>query len=193
MTCNGDCDGTDITENGTGVNNHIASDTYWAANTLTSTGVVPNGNTVLFKAGQSITLNAGFQVESGAAFTALIENCPPSSLKREAETALNFETHTTTLKPIDLKISPNPFTSSALLSFDLTEPTTLSIHLFDQSGRLIKTILPKSIQPKGAYQIALNANELHGGMYYIRLSSQKVQIVKKVILIKNDGFGRGDD
>jgi hypothetical protein len=59
------------------VNGTIASDTYHASVGVTSDGTVPNGNTVIFKAGTSIDLEAGFNVELGAIFDAIIETCVP--------------------------------------------------------------------------------------------------------------------
>lgn len=60
--------------------NPIASDTYQAENTITSQGVVPNGNDVTFKAGNEIDLLPNFHAQEGAEFHALIEECPPAAI-----------------------------------------------------------------------------------------------------------------
>ena len=55
--------------------NPIMDDTYRAEDII-STGLVPVGGDVIFKAGNCITLNPGFEVELGALFEALIVACP---------------------------------------------------------------------------------------------------------------------
>ena len=56
----------------------IASGTYNAAMDLTSNGTVPNGNTVILKAGTSVELQVNFTVELGGVLEVLIEGCTPS-------------------------------------------------------------------------------------------------------------------
>ncbi len=56
-------------------NNPITDGTYYANQTITSTGVVPALGIVSFKAGQSISLDPGFEVDLGADFEAIIEAC----------------------------------------------------------------------------------------------------------------------
>ncbi len=55
----------------------IASGIYQAAMLITSTGTVPNGNVVTFKAGTSIELQPEFEVELGGELEVLIETCTP--------------------------------------------------------------------------------------------------------------------
>ena len=55
----------------------IASGTYQASMTVTSNGTVPNGNTVIFKAGTDIELQPYFEVQLGGVLTTLIEGCTP--------------------------------------------------------------------------------------------------------------------
>ena len=53
----------------------IESGLYRASVTTSSSGQVVSGKLVQFKAGQSIELNANFEVETGAEFEAIIESC----------------------------------------------------------------------------------------------------------------------
>ena len=56
---------------------NIASGTYQASATLTSTGTVQNGSNVTFKAGTGITLEANFEVQLGGILTTVMEACMP--------------------------------------------------------------------------------------------------------------------
>ncbi len=56
----------------------IASDIYNASNYITSDGMVMNGENVSYKAGNYIRLTANFEVQLGAEFEAIIEDCPAS-------------------------------------------------------------------------------------------------------------------
>jgi hypothetical protein len=56
--------------------NPIAEGTYHAQQTILSAGTVLPGDTVVFKAGQNISLDPEFEVKLGAQFEAIIENCP---------------------------------------------------------------------------------------------------------------------
>ena len=54
----------------------IPSGTYLTTSTINSAGTVASDSSVVFKAGQSITLNPNFAVESQGLFAAHIEGCP---------------------------------------------------------------------------------------------------------------------
>lgn len=53
----------------------ISSGTYQVIDTLSSNGIVPMSEVVIFKAGNFIQLDGGFTVESSAEFQAIIEVC----------------------------------------------------------------------------------------------------------------------
>ena len=53
----------------------ISSNTYQADNEITADGIIPAGQKVQFKAGQTILLDNDFTVESFVDFSAEIENC----------------------------------------------------------------------------------------------------------------------
>ncbi len=55
----------------------ISSNTYHAAQNITSDGAVPNGNSVIFKAGTGVELQPGFEVSLGATLEVIIEGCTP--------------------------------------------------------------------------------------------------------------------
>ncbi|NJL74737.1 MAG: hypothetical protein HC892_06575 [Saprospiraceae bacterium] len=53
----------------------IAAGTYQVSSTISTAGKIFSPSTVVFKAGTSITLTAGFEARAGSTFTASIEAC----------------------------------------------------------------------------------------------------------------------
>ncbi len=70
---------TDLTDAnlGGGMPNAIPAANYQVGNSITSSGTVVAGTTVIFDAGTIICLNAGFSSDAAADFTAMINGCTP--------------------------------------------------------------------------------------------------------------------
>ncbi|MFK7933258.1 MAG: SBBP repeat-containing protein, partial [Saprospiraceae bacterium] len=108
-------DATLTLPDGTMMSGVIPSDRYESSGTITSTGTVESGSDVTYKAAVSITLNAGFEVESGALFYAHIAPCTfnpdyevPASTNEEVTE--RFSESETTPLPTTLRVTaqPNP-------------------------------------------------------------------------------------
>ena len=101
---------------------------------------------------------------------------------------------TTEEQPIlDFKVQPNPFQGEATIVLELDAPTEVSIQVFDQTGRLLEQLVRMEELPTGRQEFTLNADNLGHGMHYVRLQTAKEQIVRKVIVIRDGGFGSRDD
>lgn len=76
--------------------NPADNETVTAQNTISTNGTVGinNNRNVVFQAGQSISLKAGFSVESGSTFLAKIENCVGNGLLQEGENIKNERRYT---------------------------------------------------------------------------------------------------
>ena len=59
----------------TPLNAGSATNEFRAANTVVATNVISSG-TIIYRAGQSVTLNPGFKTEPGTVFRAFIQGCP---------------------------------------------------------------------------------------------------------------------
>jgi hypothetical protein len=78
---------------------------------------------------------------------------------------------------------PNPFNSSTVIKFNLPKKEYVSIVLFDNLGKKVKTILSQILYP-GAHQVKLTSDNLSSGIYYYIINARSFKEVKKVILIK---------
>lgn len=78
---------------------------------------------------------------------------------------------------------PNPFNPSTTFSYQLPRESTVSLSVYDVSGRLVETIV-NTTQSAGAYSLQWNAGHYSSGIYFYQLQAGEFQQVKKCLLIK---------
>ena len=175
--------------------NTVAAGTYEAVNDLSTmdntTVVVPSGNTVVFKAGASITLNKGFSTSPTGinSFTAKIESCAAALFTDTAPTTLKSTTETSnpsasSITKNELAISPNPLQNTASISFSLSAESRIDMGLYNASGQLMQVLIDGVPHQKGYYEYELDASELYGGLFYLFMRTQSGIITKKLIVKK---------
>lgn len=87
-------------------------------------------------------------------------------------------------KRFALKIYPNPATTYSSLQFTLTTPEKVGIIIFDEWGRIVRTIPPSSYAT-GTHTISVRGIEsMPAGIYYCRFETEKVQFLKKMIIAR---------
>ena len=84
---------------------------------------------------------------------------------------------------LSLSIYPNPFHDQLTLNYTLTEASNISLIAYDIYGKLIKVLNEEAHLP-GSHTIHWDASDMPGGTYIIKLSIDKNQIVKRVVLIE---------
>jgi hypothetical protein len=78
---------------------------------------------------------------------------------------------------------PNPFNSATKISYGLPEDATVSVRIFDITGRLV-TLLLNDNQSPGTYSMVWNASELSSGVYILRLEAGNRKFIQKVVLMR---------
>lgn len=63
---------------------------------------------------------------------------------------------------------PNPFNPTTTIDYVITNNSTVSLRVFDVTGRLVRTLVD-SEQPRGLYQIEFNGRGLASGVYFYQL------------------------
>lgn len=82
-------------------------------------------------------------------------------------------------------IYPNPIPGEALLEFSLGREEVLTIELYDQQGRRIKTFMDNQRLNAGSYkERLLFSDDLPDGQYFVGLSSPKGKISIQVLLVR---------
>ena len=85
----------------------------------------------------------------------------------------------------EVRLSPNPFTESTKIQFDLPEEQLVECTIFDATGRQCFT--QKAIFQEGANEIVLHASDFFGpDVHYCRLSTKTRNTVIKVVLLSKE-------
>ncbi len=159
--------------------------TYRAANTIITEGAVIISSNTDFKAGTSITLKAGFQVNSGIDFSAIIEDCSDGFTETPTEAIARIAPSSplTTIKESNLTIYPNPFTSYATIEYHLPTAGKVDLQVVDFMGRQVAILEDKTIKAAGNYQYNFQPDDLVSGTYFVVLRSEGHYEVKKILAL----------
>jgi hypothetical protein len=79
---------------------------------------------------------------------------------------------------------PNPFNPSTNITFYLSEPTSVSLKLYDVAGRHVRTLLEPGILTAGEHQVRLDAEELNSGIYVYRLKGERFDIARMLSIVQ---------
>lgn len=174
-TCGADCAGlaSSITHN----NSSLASGTYQAQNTITSSAFINNAH-VTYIAGQSILLNNNFEVTLGSSFTAMMQTC--NTLQETVE--MRNEETWTSQKSIDLKIQPNPFSGKTTLIFDFPKSEIISVSVVDIYGHQVLRLAEQQLFTAGMQELPLDARQLQSGFYFVVLQTKEQWLSQKIVL-----------
>lgn len=80
---------------------------------------------------------------------------------------------------------PNPFNPATSITFDLPQNDTVSLNVYDGTGRLVSVLLQQVSYNAGSHTLRFDASHLTSGIYLYRLETTSgVGISGKMILIK---------
>lgn len=168
----------------------IPNGTQQAVANIIAATAIETGKTITFKAGESITLKTGFQIEAGATFIGKIENClEPNSLNNE--NVIFFKGLSSSKKreiqpkshPIDLAVAPNPITQEGLITYTLPESGDVELYLTDLQGKRIKTLAIRKQQAKGFYQLSFSKEKIPKGLYLLHLQTPLQNATTKIVIM----------
>ncbi|MBN1971226.1 MAG: PKD domain-containing protein [Candidatus Delongbacteria bacterium] len=80
-------------------------------------------------------------------------------------------------------ISPNPFNPITRVNYSLSESSNPEIYIFNSNGQTVKKFKFEHANP-GFYSIEFDGSLLNSGTYFVRFQTNKVNMVKKVVLLK---------
>jgi hypothetical protein len=78
---------------------------------------------------------------------------------------------------------PNPFNPTTTITFAMPSSANVKLSVFDMAGRHVKTLVNGYVNA-GSYDVNFNAANLASGVYFYKLTSDNVNIVKKMVLMK---------
>jgi len=78
---------------------------------------------------------------------------------------------------------PNPFNPVTTFTYAVPVQSRVSIIIYDVSGRVVRTLVDKDVEP-GYHQTVLYAAGLPSGVYFARMVSGKFTDTRKITLLK---------
>jgi len=83
---------------------------------------------------------------------------------------------------------PNPFNLSTKIAYEISQPSHVTLEIFDMTGKRLTTVVNK-MQPAGHFENEWNGfdrenNELPTGVYFYRMRANDFTYTKKMILAK---------
>jgi hypothetical protein len=91
------------------------------------------------------------------------------------------------IKPFSLAQNyPNPFVESTYYSFEIKEPSLISLNIYDVFGRLITNLINNQFTYPGEYNAQFNAREynLGPGVYWLVLNSNQKVEKRQMVLVE---------
>jgi hypothetical protein len=83
-----------------------------------------------------------------------------------------------------VKVSPNPSRGEITLSYILESMMAVRIDLYDNSGKLVRTLANQEKQYAGKYNSYYNIGDLRNGTYTAVMSTSDRKVSAKVVLVK---------
>ena len=87
------------------------------------------------------------------------------------------------MKYITLSNYPNPFSRSTVISFDLIKEGRVQLSIYDESGRMIKSLLDQVI-PAGTHNITWETGNLAAGFYTVQLRTEGIVKAHRMVHVK---------
>ncbi|KAA0240570.1 MAG: T9SS C-terminal target domain-containing protein, partial [Chlorobiota bacterium] len=78
---------------------------------------------------------------------------------------------------------PNPFNSSTIIQYYLTDDDNISLNLYSSLGEKVSNIFT-GFRKSGDHKIHLEGNSLSSGVYFIVLRTSKKNYTHKILLLK---------
>jgi len=174
------------------------SDGYTAAFVPTVAGakVTLKGNTAIVDTGAILTLSfkaqdANISSKSALALTPMNihQPCTESTADNGLITINGFcertlfHTNGQLLKTSLLPNSPNPFNPETVIRYTIGKEGKVALSVFDAAGRQIQELF-NGYKAPGEYSLIFDAKGLTNGVYYVRLESEGVTAMQRIVLLK---------
>lgn len=92
-------------------------------------------------------------------------------------------------RPFRLHISPNPFKDFSVIGFQLPARNSVSLKIYNASGRLVKVLIKTQSLESGSYKLRWDGRDKRGGevpegIYFCKFSTPFSSITEKMIMVK---------
>lgn len=84
---------------------------------------------------------------------------------------------------LSLRVYPNPFNSSAQISFMLPVTSRVTLRMYDVLGCEVKSLMDE-MQTAGEHRVSFDGSDLSSGVYLCRMRAGAFQQTRKIVLIR---------
>jgi hypothetical protein len=85
---------------------------------------------------------------------------------------------------LNIKAYPNPFNDQVWVDFELSEPSEVSLSLFDGMGRQVPILGYESRLDAGKQRIGLNGIVLTSGVYWLKINLGELSLTRRLVKIE---------
>ena len=127
----------------------------------------------------------------------LVNTSAPSTKEVLLDSIMHFFGITTgveELTPLDVKtitmqLSPNPFSTSTAIRWQLNDNSNLTLQVFDITGRLVRDLSQQSSVSGNQSSVIWNGTDARGrklpsGVYFVTLTTETLSETQKIILVE---------
>jgi len=82
-----------------------------------------------------------------------------------------------------LQSYPNPVFESAMIRYGVPVKSTVSLRIYDLTGRLVKTLVDGE-KEAGYYTVRWDASGIKSGVYFIKFKTDNYEATRKIVLMK---------
>ena len=133
----------------------------------------------LYQAGNYVRFDPGFEVKSGAEFTARVRGCNQSVPQQsDVYAQLMKMTH----PPDQFKVYPNPASGQVIAEWYQEESSSTRLFISDMTGRMLMEIVSPQQVKSGKMQVQFSSTHLSTGTYFVHLISGTERHVSKLIV-----------
>ncbi len=79
---------------------------------------------------------------------------------------------------------PNPFNPATTISYEIPHTAPVTLKVYDMLGREVSTLVQENQHPAGSFTITFDASAFSSGIYFTRLESGNISVVRKMSLLK---------
>lgn len=161
---------------------------YRAKESIQTNEQIRGGAHAEFKAGNSITLSAGFSTEDGSTLLVEAESCEETDgniiENDDNHSSFNTDVASQKLEELHLTAYPNPFNTTTTIVYHLPEGETASLKVYNLNGEIVADLLNGESNISGTTRLELQPQHWSDGIYFIRLHTSDKVITEKLILLK---------
>jgi hypothetical protein len=148
---------------------------FYASRIVYGSSTVESGAIAFFSGGDSVILRNGFYAQAGSSFIAQNAPCPSSFNAKTINNNSNLAGERN-----DIKISPNPFNSTFVLSINSKQNVKAGVVIYNSIGAKIKEKHGINIL-KGLNTIDFNLSRYAKGVYLVQINIGSIKTIKKLV------------